>query len=253
MHNKLDNVDKSVSGGGLTILGTEFGCGKTTLITGLTALLNEQGFQARAIKPVVLGNWQAELSFISTITRIPLDYNPELLETGIGLNSTSWRNSSIAKGKPCELTLIELPGSCSTPLIYDSQLPMSIKSGWWDCCDLALQYGYPCLLVARHNSRMLEKLSVHSSYIKSKGLNLIGLITVEVSEGQGTTLQEHLTRTQTELLLLTRTQIPYLGCIKYSPSISVAQGNQGNLIKLTSTGLELLGLMKALNLKIPLC
>lgn len=240
---------------GLTVLGTEFGCGKTVLITGLTALLNEQGFQAQAIKPVVTGHqqaWQAELSFISTITHVPLDYQPMVLQQDFGMDGNSWRKTILAKRALSRLTLLETPGSCSTPLIFAEQLANAQVLGWQDSSDLAFAFAYPCVLVAKHNKELLEKLSVCSQYIKAKALELIGLITVEISEGEGGKLEEHLTRTQTELLLLAKTQVPYLGCIKYSPSISVPGVKQGNLIKLTSAGLELLGMIKALNLKVPL-
>src|ERR1700691_3365935 len=92
---KTKNNTSDLSGvAGLTVLGTEFGCGKTVLIAGIAALLNEQGFQAQAIKPVVTGlqqAWQTELSFISTITHIPLDYRPIVLKEGMGMDSNSWR------------------------------------------------------------------------------------------------------------------------------------------------------------------
>jgi dethiobiotin synthetase len=240
---------------GLTILGTEFGCGKTVLITGLAALLNEQGFQAEAIKPVVCGPqqaWQTELSFISTITHMPLDYQPIVFRPGVGMDRNSWRKATHAKRRSSKLTLVETPGSCGTPLIFEEQLTNAQGSAWQDSCDLALEIGFPCILVAKHNEELLEKLSVCSQFIKAKALELIGLITVEVTEGEGGKLEELLTRTQIELLLLGKTQIPYLGCIKYSPSISVPHVKQGNLIKSTSAGLELLGMIKALNLKVPL-
>jgi dethiobiotin synthetase len=249
------NQEKDLRVEGLTILGTEFGCGKTVLTTGLAALLNQQGFQAQAIKPIVSGSqtsWQAELSFISTITGTPLDYLPVLVEPGVGITTNSWRKIIVNKKVSSGPVLLELPGSCATPLIFDTQLPNAIDCAWWDSCDLAASFGYPCILVAKHNEEMMEKLSICSQYIKAKALKLIGLISVEVSPRYGGSLEERLTRTQTEILLQTRTQIPYLGCIKYSPSISVPLVKQGNLIKLTSAGLELLGLIKALNLKVPL-
>ncbi len=252
MQNLSQYQERMDSAEGLTVLGTESGSGKTVVTTGLTALLIEQGFQAQAIKPVVTGfqaDWQAELSFISTITRAPLDYQPTLVEQGIGINANTWHQITATKRNFPGLTLLELPGSAATPLTFDTN---GVDNGWLDSCNLAYAFGYPCILVAKHNEQMLEKLSIFSQYIKSKALNLIGLITVEVSAGEGALLEQHLTRTQTELLLLARTQTPYLGCIKFSPSISVPLGKQGNVIKLTSAGLELLGIIKALNLKVPL-
>ena len=62
---------------GLAILGTEPGCGKTVLTTGLAATLQEEGFAARAVKPICLcgrQEAQAELSFISSISKTQLTY-----------------------------------------------------------------------------------------------------------------------------------------------------------------------------------
>ncbi|MCP6756421.1 hypothetical protein NL533_32840, partial [Klebsiella pneumoniae] len=68
---------------GLVILGTESGCGKTVFMAGLAATLREQGFDTRAMKPLVLGAKQvaqAELSFISSIAHTPMGYHQIFIE-----------------------------------------------------------------------------------------------------------------------------------------------------------------------------
>ena len=74
---------------GLTILGTAFGCGKTVLVTGFAAMLSSYGFNVRAIKPIVIGaskNIEAELAFISSITRTVPDHSPIFCHTSHGLS-----------------------------------------------------------------------------------------------------------------------------------------------------------------------
>jgi len=236
------------------VIGTEFGCGKTVLVTGLAAMLKGNGFSVRAIKPIVTGkrkDIEAELSFISSITQTTFSESPFVLEPEVGISSANWQKIIAASQYYLELTLVELPGSAASPLSFDFHPKSRKVTAWKDCADLALQIARGVLLVAKHDLSALEKLTVHSSYLTNKGVKLLGLITVETTADGGTELERLLGRDAFELSLLARTGIPYLGCIKYSPSVSVLSVNQGNLIKLTSAGLELLEMLKALNLPIP--
>jgi len=42
--------------------------------------------------------------------------------------------------------------------------------------------------------------------------------------------------------------VPYLGCVKFSPSISVVRVNQGNLIRLVNEGVSLAPISQATGL-----
>jgi len=238
----------------LAVVGTEFGCGKTVLLTGLVAMLKSYGFSARAVKPIVTGKRdqvEAELSFISSITQTNVSASPVVLDPSVGLSSADW-NKVVAAGQYfLDLTLVELPGSSTTPLSFDYNAKNTKVVNWKDSADLALSFSCGALLVARHDLSALEKLAVHSGYLINKGLKVLGLATVETVEEGGNQLEKLLGRDAFELLLLARTSVPYLGCIKFSPSVSVPRVSQGNLIKLTATGLELLEMLKALNLPLP--
>jgi dethiobiotin synthetase len=239
---------------GLLVLGTEFGCGKTTGLAGLSATMREQGFTARAIKPVSSGSVierEAEQSFIGTITRTPRTQIPLVLDRQAGLKEHEWQQA-VLHARPGEttFTMIELPGGVATPMRFLRPSERSRGISWRDTTDFASEFGLPCLLVARHAFDALEKLRLASSYLKAKGLSVVGLITVETTLDGGRELELNMSREQVELALLEATGCPYLGCIKYSPSISVPTVNQGNLIKMTSGGVELLGLFKSLNLKL---
>ena len=56
---------------------------------------------------------------------------------------------------------------------------------------------------------------------------------------------------QDVLFLRGHTDIPYLGEIAYSPSISVEALQQGNLCRITELGVDLLPIQQALNLLVP--
>src|SRR5277367_7159282 len=77
----------------LTILGTEFGCGKTTLMCGLSALLREQGFRVGATKTIFVGSnseREAERSFISSLSRTASNSLSIAVERGTTLSSRQW-------------------------------------------------------------------------------------------------------------------------------------------------------------------
>jgi len=80
---------------------------------------------------------------------------------------------------------------------------------------------------------------------------LLGLVTVETTADGGRQFEMCMSRDKAELSFLARTGVPYLGCIKHSPSVSVPEVNRGNLVKLTTGGLEFLEVIKDLNLQVP--
>ena len=62
-HPQTTQVGKQVISNGLTIIGTEAGCGKTVFMTGLAAMLRQQGVALGAVKPI---------SFAISLTRVVL-------------------------------------------------------------------------------------------------------------------------------------------------------------------------------------
>jgi dethiobiotin synthetase len=240
---------------GLLLIGTERGCGKTVFLTGLAATLKEQGFSVNAIKPIQLGLKEtpdAELTFISSVTRTPINYSTQYLPSSGKLNLPSLKQAVLFSHDKAQLTLIELPGSCAAPICIDEEKTDDDKSSafWKDACDLAKEFNLPCLIVAKHAEDALEKLILASTYLKAHKLTVIALATVETEANLGSAF-ERMTRAEVELALFARTQVNYIGCVKYSPSISVPRGAQGNLIKMTLAGIDLLVLIKELNLAVP--
>lgn len=238
---------------GVLIMGTGSGCGKTVFMSGLAALLREQGFLTRAVKPIVLGVKQqaeSELSFISTVTHTPLTYSTTIVDRRMNLNQSNWHYAVASSRSVGELTMVELPGSCATPLSFDQDNGTSVAVTWKDSTDLAREFDLPVILVTKHQSDALEQLILNATYLKDRELKVIGCATVETKENGGRDFENRMSRPEVELSMLSRTQVPYVGCVKFSPSISVPHVNQGNLVKVTAAGIDLLVLIKALNLKI---
>jgi dethiobiotin synthetase len=238
---------------GLTILGTETGCGKTAFMTGLTAILRQQGVVARAIKPVCIGprdRAEAELSFMSSITGTPKTYAAALVASAKHLSNAQWSQALSICLNARELTVVETPASLVSAMTFEQEEDGGLARSWKDCTDFAVELSYPVIIVARHDQEAVERLILSCSYAQGRGLNVIGLVTVETASGLGRTLEAALTRSEVDLLLSSRTQVPYLGCLKHSPSISVHRVNQGNLIKMTSEGVDLLPIRKALQIEV---
>ncbi len=242
---------------GLLVAGCESGCGKTVVLTGLAGTLREQGFPVRAIKPVSFGSRksaEAELAFISSISHTPLDYPVRFVNHCESLSSFHWTEAARIASAGTETVLVELPGSCSHPLRLEGR-----QGRWVDVCDLARELDLPAIIVAREGPAAVEQLILNSTYLIAAGLiNVVGLVTVETTApavgqpepGSSRLNQPDFTLEEKALALHERTGVPYLGCVRYSRSISVAEVNQGNLIKTTSSGLDLLPIIKTLNLRI---
>jgi dethiobiotin synthetase len=237
----------------LAIVGTEAGCGKTVLISGMAGALREQGFKTRAMKPIVLGpksNAEPELNFISSVSHTPRGYQQIFVEKSTLLRDTSWHNA-ISQNRDSEsLTLLELPGGSATPICFDENPGQSKVVEWQDTTDILAKSNLPCIIVAKHAADAIEQLVLSAYYLTMKRVFVLGLATVETSAGIGQEMEDRITRDDFAMALFSRTGAPYLGCIKYSPSVSVPRCNQGNLIKLTTAGLDLLTVMKALNLTV---
>ncbi len=238
---------------GLTVLGCEPGCGKTVAMTGLAAALADQGLAIRAIKPVVIGprkGAEAELKFISSITHTVLNYPVKVLNAPMSVTEDDWtRAVNLAIQPTSAFTFVEVPGSCATPLSLENA-GGHFANNWKDSAELAVEFGYPCVLVSKHNFDAIDNLIVHANYLRTRRLTIVGMMTSEVTPDAGKELEATLSLDQIGLVASTRTGVPFLGCLRYSPSISVPQVNQGNLIKTTENSIDLLILRRALKLPV---
>jgi dethiobiotin synthetase len=234
---------------GLTILGTEVGCGKTAFMTGLTASLRQEGVAARAVKPVCIGprdRAEAELSFISSITGTPRSYPASFVPSAKHLTNAQWSQALSICLNAKDLTMVETPASLSSAMTFEQSNSCGLVHAWKDSTDFAAELHFPVIIVAKHNEHCIERLVLAWSYARTMGLTVAGLVTVETSPGEGKVMESKLTRSEVDLLLNSRTHVPYLGCLKFSPSISVQRVNQGNLVKMTESGIDLLAVRQAL-------
>lgn len=227
----------------MLVLGTEAGCGKTVVLTGIAATLQQEGLACRATKPIQIGtkeNCQGELAFIRSITQSPLNSPVQHIAEPGQLSLLGWHEAMRSCQNMSVNTFVELPASCASPITR-------LEDGLWkDTADFARQLGWPCLLVAKHDANFLEKLVLNSGYLTSRRLSIIGMVSVETTPNAAS-----FTSPDLEMSLQERTGVPYLGCLPFSPSIDVQNVNQGNLIKTTSCALDLLPIIRALNLCIP--
>jgi len=234
---------------GLTILGTETGCGKTAFMTGMTAILRQEGLPVRAIKPVCIGTRErseAELSFISSITGTPRSYPAVFVPSPKSLSNAQWSQALSICLNAKDLTMVETPGSLASAMSFEQSNACGLAYSWKDSTDFAVELHFPVIIVAKHNEQAIERLILAWSYARAQGLAVAGMVTVETASGEGRAMEAKLTRSEVNLLLNSRTSAPYLGCLKYSPSISVHRVNQGNLVKMTEAGLDLLPIYQAI-------
>ncbi len=249
-HNTQSRQDTEFAGAsGLLIVGCSERCGKTVVTTGLAATLLEEGFPVRAIKPICLGarrQAESELFFMSTIARSPLTYPLVFVEQPASLRTFQLAEVLRSVRQSSETTLIELPGSAATPISLDAD-----KSRWLDVGDLAAQLAFPVLLVAAEGTNVVEQLILNATYLLSSSMvNVVGLVAVAVTDQPGHAETATLPEENRAIVLKQRVGVPYLGSLKFSPSISVPMRCQGNLIKTTSAALDLLPIIAALNLRI---
>jgi dethiobiotin synthetase len=254
VHRQSRELKVGSTAGGVAIVGTEFQCGKTVLMAGLAGLLLLEGFTARAVKPVLTGrraDWEAEQAFINAVARSRPEAPGAILPHEGALSIAQWQQA-VGLGAPgSQFTLIELPGAYGTPILFASGDSLGGGKAWLDSTDLLAELNVPCILVSKHNFAALEEFNVGAAYLKSRKANVIGLVTVETTYDAGKELETRLPRSEVELSLRSMTGVPFLGCIKHSQSISVPRVHQGNVIKLTTGGIDLLSILKTLNLEVP--
>ncbi len=235
---------------GLIIAGTQAGCGKTVLMTGIAATLQEEGLKVRAIKPISFGKTQdvhSEYSFLTTIAHTPLDYQVQFAERPGALKTSQFQAAIRTAISGTDSVLVELPGSTATPLC----LTEGTGEGWQDSANFAKELNWPVILVAKLGSDSFEQLSIHANYLLEKGIELLGVATVMTEPDARAPIQMHHALSW-EMAISEKIRSPYLGCLKHSQSINVQTANQGNLIRTTSDALDLLPIIKAISMRVAL-
>lgn len=230
---------------GLIIFGTESFTGKTAVMAALCAHLKEEGYQIRAMKPLCIGSRvavDAELSFIGRVTENAHAYEVSRTVVPGSISQLQWECALSACRAGDDFTLVEMPASPGTPLVWQEDP----HNGWLDGADFAAQLGWPCILLTRYGLKTVEQLVFTSQHLLLKGVRILGVACVTTApDAAPDLLPENI-----EMILAERLRVPFLGTVPYSQSVSVLDQIQGNLIKLVSSHLDLLPVIEHLDLQI---
>jgi dethiobiotin synthetase len=233
---------------GLIVTGTQARCGKTVLCAGLVGVLRELGFRAQAIKPLAfLPPLTIRRSFEQTyFDRLSPPLQPVdtlSAESPHAIEVRDWRRLIELCRKRAHPYILETPGGLSTPIRVTGEETL-------DAVDLAAALELPLLLAARKEEDILAVLPPVFAYAALRQAPLIGWVAVETEPpppGAAVTAWPQ------DLAYLNRyCNVPYLGEIPFSASVSVEALRQGNLFRITETGVDLLPIQQALNVSVPL-
>lgn len=227
---------------GLLVLGTDWQCGKTTLMTGLAAAFIENGLRVQALKLLAFGEETAfhrgqEQAFINQVTQQFIQADTFYAPSPEALTMPLWHkliDTCRHFQYPC---FVEGPGQVATPWqIVNGQIT--------DGADVAKQLGLNVLLAAKAGPRFIEQTRSALSFLEAKGITPVGFIRVHTQPG---TMPED---DNDPVMISHQHATPFLGDLPYSPSISVPGMQQGNLIRLTQDYIDLLPLEMGIGLKL---
>ena len=224
----------------LLMVGAVPRCGKTALAAGLAGALRALGFSVQTVKPLVftesgLGN--TDQDFMDRINRPLVNLTTLTAPSPHEVSNLAWnRLLDSCKGIACP-TLIESPGTVASPLKFVNDETM-------EAVDLARILGIPMLVVTRKSSSLIGDIVPTLAYLQDQSVPVVGWIAVE------TTLAHTPHWDEDALYVSSRFRVQHLGTIPYSPSISVELNQQGNLIRLTESNVDLLPLQQALHLMV---
>jgi dethiobiotin synthetase len=228
---------------GLLVTGTHAKSGKTVACAGLAGVLNELGFQAQAIKPLSFqpgmsvrkGYEQAYFDRVVPPNQIVDVFS---VESAQALTAVDYQRLIEACRKRVYPYILETPGNLASPVRY-------VQDEIIDSIDLAKAIEIPMLLVAAKQPDIIATLAPAFAYAWHRDAHVIGWLAVE-------TAPTDVPHWDSEILYLrSHYDIPHLGEIGYSPSISVEALQQGNLLRTTEMGVDLLPIQQALDLLVP--
>jgi dethiobiotin synthetase len=240
----LTNKRHFMDARGLLLTGAHPKSGKTIACAGLAGVLNELGFQAQAMKPLsfqptVSIRRSYEQAFFDRVVP-PLQmvevFSAESAQT---LAPVDYQRLIEACRKRIYPYILEAPGNVASPIRY-------MEREMLDAIDLAKELGVPMILSVAKQPDIIGVLAPVFAYLWHRDAPAIGWLAVETEPAQTPDWD-------TEILYLrSHYELPYLGEIAYSPSISVEALQQGNLLRTTELGVDLLPIQQALDLLIPL-
>jgi len=231
---------------GLLIAGATPRCGKTIVAAGIMGVLLDLGFKTQAVKPLIF----SEKTFSERADQInPDQAYLDMIENGRAMqrvetvlasspyevNTLLWNRMMENCKKSVYPLVIESPGTVAQPLRMDGNV-------FIDAVDWSLLLELPILLTVRKSPQVIADLAPALAYLYEGEADVIGWVAVE-------TRPEPYAHWDEDRFLISREyDTPFLGEITWSPSISVEMRQQGNLLKLTEAGVDLLPIQQAMDL-----
>lgn len=248
-------ISELKSSPGMLFIGTEPACGKTTVMTGLAAVLLDYDVPVRAIKPLGIGAHKKdspEMSFMSIISKTAIDYPLQSLNYPPSMTDSEWKELVLSGiGTKSDIySFIEIPGTPATPVNFARDEDGQLTHEWTTMADLAAAFGMPSVLVASHCIDSLERIELAICYLRSKGMDVSGIITVETNKMEGQALDDRMHFHDFELMLTNRFKTNYHGKLNFSPVVSVPKITQGNLKKCIENDLDLLEFRRGLEVSL---
>jgi dethiobiotin synthetase len=228
---------------GMVVTGTHAKCGKTIACAGLAGVLNDLGFHAQAMKPLAFQPRVSlrrgyEQSFFDRVIPPLQMVDVVTSESPRAVSPMEYQRLMEACRKRVYPYLLETPGNAATPIRLASE---EMK----DAADLAETLGLPMLVVTSKQPDIIGTLAPVLAYLWSRDAKVAGWLAVETHPVETPDWDYEI------LYLRSQHDVPYLGEIPYSPSISVETLQQGNLLRATELGVDLLPIQQALDLLIP--
>lgn len=230
---------------GLLVAGVHPRSGKTVACAGIAGVLGQLGFRAQAIKPMsflpkVSIRQGYEQEFFHKVLPPTEPLEPFSVESPHTASATDWQRLVETCKKRIYPYILEAPGSVASPIRF-------VQDEVLDSIDLAKALNIPLLVVMAKQPDPIALLAPIFAYLWHRDAEVVGWMAVE------TTPTKPIPNWDTEILYMGHHyRIPYLGEITYSPSISVEALQQGNLIRITETGVDLFPIQQALDLMLPL-
>lgn len=228
---------------GIVVVGTHPHCGKTVACAGIAGAMAQLRFRIQAIKPLgftpKLSITSAKETFFFNKVLPPLEMADTVwTESAHQVTAKDWQRAMELCQRRVYSYILEAPGMLGSPVRY-------IQGEVFDASDWAQALQSPILIVTSKQPDVIANMGPAFSYLWRKNAQLLGWIAVETSSS-------NTPYWETDVLYLTQQyQVPYLGEISHSPSISVEACQQGNLIRTTEMGLDLLPIQQALQLLVP--
>lgn len=239
---------------GLLIVGTHPKCGKTVATAGLAGVLGQLGFRVPPIKPlhfappVAFCEGAYEQAYFDRVCPPVEPVTPLVVPNAQQLSARQWQDLVMVIRRRVYPYLLEMPGSAASPIRL-------APDAWLDAVDLAQALSCPLLLVTSRQPDVIARLAPALAYFAQRSAALVGWMAVATtpptSSGLESVSGDAHDWEQEVWMASQRYRVPYWGEIAHSPSISVELGQQGNLLRMTEQGVDVLPVQQALNLLIP--